>query len=520
MPGGLLGSGSAPAGNTTQTTTNPTQQAQLPYLKGGWDEAARLAQNQPLQYYPGQTRADQNPAIGVGYQGLIDTGANKTGPAADRATAAFQQIVGGGASGSNSPAYAPLMSLINNGAWAPTTDINSLRGISQRSLVPDVASNTLSDVASGKYLNNNPYLDKTFGQASDAVSRAYQTTTAPQTDSNFERGGRYGSGAMMNARRQNELGLGKTLDDLATSIYGGNYATERGLQTNAAGTLGGLVNQRLGLSSDASKGAGVLSLGEGGIVNTAASNLQTGYDTGNLNAVRGLALEPQVLSGAATPSQQITTGGQGLTAQDQASIADIMARFYGNQDMPRTNLTQYLNQIGQPTTGSTSTTSPYFQNQTANALGAATGGLGLYNGLNTATGGSLGSGLGGLFGLGAAAPSATGALTGGAGLYGGLGGAEALGGGGAAAGGADAAIASVLSAFGLISDRRLKTDIEPVGRLDNGLTVYRFRYRNAPATVHIGLMADEVERVHPDAVRSMPGGFKMVNYDLAVRGAA
>lgn len=69
----------------------------------------------------------------------------------------------------------------------------------------------------------------------------------------------------------------------------------------------------------------------------------------------------------------------------------------------------------------------------------------------------------------------------------------------------------------MMSDRRLKTDITRVGTLDNGLAVYSYRYKSG-GPMQIGLMADEVEEIHPDAVRTFDG-FKAVNYDLAVRAA-
>lgn len=87
------------------------------------------------------------------------------------------------------------------------------------------------------------------------------------------------------------------------------------------------------------------------------------------------------------------------------------------------------------------------------------------------------------------------------GLAGTLGGAALKYGGGAA----------------LFSDRRLKTDIRPVGKLDNGLTVYAYRYKWG-GPMQIGVMADEVEGLHPDAVHEVQG-FKAVEYDLAVRAA-
>lgn len=69
-----------------------------------------------------------------------------------------------------------------------------------------------------------------------------------------------------------------------------------------------------------------------------------------------------------------------------------------------------------------------------------------------------------------------------------------------------------LIAAGLMfaSDRRVKDDIVPIGKLDNGLTVYRFRYKGDPR-VSIGVMADEAEKLRPEAVVEIHG-IKHVNY--------
>lgn len=80
------------------------------------------------------------------------------------------------------------------------------------------------------------------------------------------------------------------------------------------------------------------------------------------------------------------------------------------------------------------------------------------------------------------------------------------------------ALSSGLSALAMFSDRRLKTDIEKVGKLNDGQNVYSYRYKG-DATPQIGLMADEVEKRRPEAVVRHPSGFKMVRYDLATRGA-
>ena len=66
-----------------------------------------------------------------------------------------------------------------------------------------------------------------------------------------------------------------------------------------------------------------------------------------------------------------------------------------------------------------------------------------------------------------------------------------------------------------VSDRRLKKNITAIGKLENGLNVYRFAFAWENGAEHIGLMADEVEQIHPEAVSEVDG-FQVVNYDLAI----
>ena len=61
------------------------------------------------------------------------------------------------------------------------------------------------------------------------------------------------------------------------------------------------------------------------------------------------------------------------------------------------------------------------------------------------------------------------------------------------------------------SDINLKHDIVPVGHLANGLGLYRFSYNDSDK-VYVGVLAQEVERVMPDAVRRAPNGYLQVNY--------
>ena len=68
-------------------------------------------------------------------------------------------------------------------------------------------------------------------------------------------------------------------------------------------------------------------------------------------------------------------------------------------------------------------------------------------------------------------------------------------------------IASIIAG----SDRRLKEDIKKVGQLDNGLNVYTYKYLNGKTT-YVGVMADEVKDIMPEALGPTMDGFMTVNY--------
>jgi hypothetical protein len=49
-------------------------------------------------------------------------------------------------------------------------------------------------------------------------------------------------------------------------------------------------------------------------------------------------------------------------------------------------------------------------------------------------------------------------------------------------------------------------------RLDNGLELYRFRYKGGDHTLYVGVMAQEVRRIHPSAVWRDRSGYLVVDY--------
>ena len=66
---------------------------------------------------------------------------------------------------------------------------------------------------------------------------------------------------------------------------------------------------------------------------------------------------------------------------------------------------------------------------------------------------------------------------------------------------------------GAPSDRRLKTGIKQVAAFRSGIRLYRFRYRGSE-TEYLGVLAQQVSRMAPHAVRKGRDGFLRVDYDV------
>lgn len=81
-----------------------------------------------------------------------------------------------------------------------------------------------------------------------------------------------------------------------------------------------------------------------------------------------------------------------------------------------------------------------------------------------------------------------------------------------------AAFGSLLGGLGglfALSDERAKDDMEKIAETEDGISIFKFRYKGDPK-VQIGLKAQEVAKKKPGAVGKAPGGLMMVDYGKAV----
>jgi hypothetical protein len=194
------------------------------------------------------------------------------------------------------------------------------------------------------------------------------------------------------------------------------------------------------------------------------------YGDERTKQLQSMMFAPQMANQDYVDAQQLAAVGGAKEGMAQSNLNEQLNRWNFDQNKYSDALARY-NQLIQGNyggSGSSTSTSPTNTNNTASMLGGGLSGAML--------GGSLYSS-----GLIPSALMSSGMATG-LGALGGL----------------------------LLSDRRYKTDIKAVGKLDNGLTVYSFRYKvGGPVTM--GVMADEVKQVIPEAVQTV-GGVDFVNY--------
>lgn len=69
-----------------------------------------------------------------------------------------------------------------------------------------------------------------------------------------------------------------------------------------------------------------------------------------------------------------------------------------------------------------------------------------------------------------------------------------------------------------MSDRRAKEDVKKVGETKSGLGLYSYKYKGSDKR-EVGLMAQDVAKKKPEAVKKTPSGLMAVNYDKALEDA-
>ncbi len=365
------------------------------------------------QYYPNSTVAPYTDNTNL-YNTMMYNRATQGSPLTSGASNVYQGLINGQyvnpaqaqfgnvASGAYiNPGISQANGVFQNAQNNPSNDFYTQIQNGQNPQNP--AMNYFQGVTNGNYLNANPYVDAMYNQAANQVSKQFTNNVLPGLASQYAMGGRYGPnaslGAGMDAATQQ---YGNTLNNLATSIYGQNYANERNLQQSGAQQYGALNQQAL---ANQFQGAAGLS---NNFQNMSENQLHAIQASGNLwnqdlqnqmDAMKnygntwqqGVNNQYQAATNAPAMAQtqyydinQLGNLAQQQQSYQQSLLNDQVARYNYGQNQPLQKLQAYSNIVqGIPSynssTGTNSQQTPYYTNNTSSLLGAATLGNQLLN---------------------------------------------------------------------------------------------------------------------------------------------
>jgi len=345
-----------------------------------------------------------------------------------------------------------------------------------------------------------------------------------------------GTAGMLNQQNQQAMS-GQTGNAIKQGAFGGDRAgiaaanLAQQQQLANAQTYSGILNQGYGQALSAAQGQQQLGLGAQQANRAALQQAsqqalgigQQGFGQGMSAAQQQAALGQQLYGMGSGTGQNLASLGQQIygqgtgTAQQQAALGQ---QLFGQG----VGTSQQLGNIGQQQFGQGMTTA-----QQNAALGAGIYGMGSQTaqGLANLGTGAQGAGLQGAqsqlaAGLGAQQTAQAGNTA----LYNQFlqqqsypfQTAQFLANIAEGTGALSGSTTNTSQALGGFSDKRLKENIKLVGKTFDGQNIYSYNFKGHPQT-EIGLIAQEVEKKHPEAV-GLAGGYKTVRYDKATDDAA
>jgi len=340
--------GSSGGDQTVRTELDP---AIRPFVEFGLNEAQRLYQAGPMEYYPGQTYVGPSDLTQQGMQ-MAQQRAMAGSPLVQGA----QQTVGALQTATN-PALGAFGDVYNRAGYNP-------------------AMGMTGQTASGAYLGGNPFFQGAFQPAARAAQDVFEQSIQ-NVGSQASQAGRYGSGAMGQLQDRASGQFSQALTDVAGQLAFQNYGQERGLQEAAIQNLGGLTNQALQTQLQAA----------GGLGQTAASDYA--------RQLQAAGMSPELASQDYADIQRLIDLGQMQEGYQEMSLADAMNRFNFGQQAPYSALQSYLSSAYGAPMGS-QVSQPIFRNQLGGGLSGGLAGAGLAGaaGFNPLIGGALGAGAG------------------------------------------------------------------------------------------------------------------------------
>ena len=332
----VIGGAMSGGDSTTTQKADPWEGVQ-PALRELYAKALENFQGGGPQYYSGDTVAGLSPTTNLAQQGIYGL-ATQRSPVLDSGLQQNYATTEGGYLYSN-PAMQDLYNLAGRDFLQSSPAMWDLYDSTGEDFMrSNPGARGLRQTGSGAYLNANPYLNSMFDQASSAVGRQFENNVMPGIASMFSGAGRFGSNQMAEGLGQAEEQYGDTLNDLATRIYGGNYANERGLQQQAQTSLGGL-----GLSASGQRQQALTNLGQMGLQGQQLQQQALGslgglYGDERGNMVRSTSMAPMLDQSRYYGMDRLAGLGAQQDAYNQSLINADMNRWNFNQNAPNNNL--------------------------------------------------------------------------------------------------------------------------------------------------------------------------------------
>lgn len=343
-----FGSESTPS---TTTSTSAPWAGQQPYLSSLFSNAQNLATNNQPQYFPGSTYAPT-----TDMQGWLT---NRSAERAMGGGGTALQTANNSVSGMQAPGYtAGTQSTFD----AANPQIANLAGGSQLNATSGAfgqGQDYLSHMLSGATL------DPGSAPGFQSLVNRTMASVLPATDAAFIKSGRSDSGLASAARAS---ALSDSVGNLGLNYYMGQQQLQDSAAKQAA------ANQGAGLNA---------TLGAGGL---ASSNLlgQQG------NQIKAAGISP-LIDQAQQANLQGGIASAALPQQNnQNLINEAVQRFNFNQMQPWNTAGMYQGLVNGNYGSQGTSTTPYYQNTTANVLSGLTG-IGSLLAPNAAAGGGFGS---------------------------------------------------------------------------------------------------------------------------------
>jgi len=174
------------------------------------------------------------------------------------------------------------------------------------------------------FLNeNNPYLASAIDSATSGLRRNYESVVEPGIDARFSGAGRYGSGLQAQAQSMAQQNLADQISDVSTQMAFGDYGAQRGA-----------------------------------------------YDAERNRQMQAASQLPQLASLDYVDPAQLLSVGQAREGQAGAQLQEDIDRFNLEQTAEKKALADYMSLVAGGQFGGTSSTStPIFQDKTAGTIG-------------------------------------------------------------------------------------------------------------------------------------------------------